>query len=196
MPEACQYGAKYGVDGLAGGSKGLLRKCNRACDPGETLCPRCKLLQQIKDDRKADRAKANERHIALGKVLAERKKLPTTWMSLAPASSNEDVWSDVSRIHTLNGTQAQRGLNNHICPLQFDIVDRIIRRYTNLGETVFDPFGGLMTVPYRAIKLGRKGRAAELNPEYFRDGVRYLREAEAGRNAPNLFDALPLEVSA
>lgn len=38
-----------------------------------------------------------------------------------------------------------------ICPLQFDIVDRVIRRFSNIGETVFDPFAGIMSVPYRAV---------------------------------------------
>ena len=76
------------------------------------------------------------------------------------------------------------------CPLQFDIVDRIIRRYTNEGELVFDPFGGLMTVPLRALKLRRRGRAAELNPDYFRDGVRYLQAAEKELDMPDLFGAL------
>lgn len=133
----------------------------------------------------------HEQHVAIGEALDKRGVLPATFMSLAPGSHDDDVWHDVNRMLTLNGSQVQRGLTNHICPLQFDIVDRIIRRYTNPGEVVFDPFGGLMTVPYRAIKLGRYGRAAELNAEYFRDGVRYLREAEAKRNAPTLFDILP-----
>lgn len=131
-----------------------------------------------------------EQHISLGEALDERGVLPATFMSLAPGSHNDEVWHDVNRMRTLNGDQTQRGLTNHICPLQFDIVDRIIRRYTNEGEVVYDPFGGIMTVPYRAIKLGRRGRAAELNAEYFRDGVRYLREIELKRNAPSLFDAL------
>jgi DNA modification methylase len=73
-------------------------------------------------------------------------------MCLAPASHDPDVWHDVNRMLTLNGEQTQRGLENHICPLQFDIVDRLINRYTNKGELVFDPFGGLFTVPYRAIR--------------------------------------------
>ena len=74
------------------------------------------------------------------------------------------------------------------CPLQFDIVDRIITRYSNKGELVFDPFGGLFTVPYRAIKLGRRGRAAELNPRYFDDGLRYLHAIEREVSMPSLFD--------
>ncbi|MBM0235895.1 hypothetical protein JNW88_00135 [Micromonospora sp. ATA32] len=74
------------------------------------------------------------------------------------------------------------------CPLQFDIVDRLINRYSNPGELVYDPFGGLFTVPVRALRLGRRGRAAELNSGYFADGVRYLRAEEARVAMPTLFD--------
>lgn len=132
----------------------------------------------------------HEEHVALGEQLDRLGALPATFMTLAPGSHHPDVWHDVNRMLTLNGEQTQRGLANHICPLQFDIVDRIIRRYTNEGETVFDPFGGLFTVPVRAIKLRRRGRACELNPEYFRDGLRYLRAAEIQATAPTLFDLL------
>ena len=96
----------------------------------------------------------------------------------------------MNRMHTLNGTQSQRGLNMHVCPLQFDIVDRIINRFSSKGDLVLDPFGGLMTVPYRALKLGRRGVGIELSPEYFLDGVKYLRAAEQEIEAPSLFDFL------
>jgi len=76
----------------------------------------------------------------------------------------------------------------HVCPLQLDIVDRIINRYSNPGDTVLDPFGGLMTVPYQAVKLGRKGYGIELNSDYFRDGVGYLKSAEQEALTPTLFD--------
>jgi len=127
-------------------------------------------------------------HVMLAENLDARGALPSTFMSVAPGSHHPDVWHDVNRMLTLNGSQSQKGLNNHICPLQFDIVDRIINRYTNKGEVVFDPFGGLMTVPYRAILLGRRGRAAELNADYFRDGLKYLRAAEQEASVPTLFD--------
>lgn len=48
---------------------------------------------------------------------------------------------------------------NHICPLPFDIVTRAIRLYSNVGDTVFDPFAGLFTVPYCALELGRNTKA-------------------------------------
>ena len=78
----------------------------------------------------------------------------------------------------------------HVCPLQIDIVERIINRYSNKGELVLDPFGGLMTVPVTAVKMGRRGYGIELNPDYFRDGVGYLQEAENEIEIPTLFDFL------
>lgn len=132
-----------------------------------------------------------EHHVRIGEELEAKGALPATFMSLAPGSHRDDVWHDVNRMLTLNGEQSKRGLENHICPLQFDIVDRLITRYSNKGETVFDPFGGLFTVPYRALHLGRKGRAVELNPGYFLDGVKYLEAKEREVSMPALFDFEP-----
>lgn len=129
-----------------------------------------------------------EHHVKIGEALDLKGQLPSSFMTLAPGSHNPDVWHDVNRMQTLNGDQTQHGLNNHVCPLQFDIVDRIIKRFSNKGDLVFDPFGGLMTVPYRAILAGRRGRAVELNHNYFVDGLKYLESAEAKMNMPNLFD--------
>lgn len=136
-----------------------------------------------------------QEHVKLSEALDKKQALPSTFACMTPGSHDRDVWHDVNRMLTLNGEQSQRGLQNHICPLQFDIVDRIINRYTNKGETVFDPFGGLFTVPYRAIKLGRKGRAAELNPEYYKDGLRYLKSMELEVSSPTLFQLEELEAA-
>ncbi|WP_420313622.1 DNA methyltransferase [Actinopolymorpha alba] len=76
----------------------------------------------------------------------------------------------------------------HVCPLQFDIVDRLINRFSNPGELVFDPFGGLFTVPVRALHAGRRSRAVELNTGYFLDGVKYLQAEERKHGMPTLFD--------
>ena len=129
-------------------------------------------------------------HVRVGEALAARDALPTKFMALAPGSADPDVWHDVTRMRTLNGEQASRGREKHICPLQFDIVDRLIERYSMKGETVFDPFGGLFTVPNRAIGLGRKGVAVELNEDYFDDGVRLLEAKQAKLAVPTLFELL------
>ena len=128
-----------------------------------------------------------EFHVRIGEELELRGALPSTFMSLAPGSHDDTTWHDVNRMITLNGQQTQKGLQNHVCPLQFDIVDRLIERYSNPGELVHDPFGGLMTVPYRAILKGRKGSASELNTSYFFDGVQYLQAAERELSIPDLF---------
>lgn len=127
-------------------------------------------------------------HVRIGEELGEMKALPTTFMSLAPGSRHDAVWHDVVRMKTLNTEQSQKALQNHVCPLQFDIVDRIIERWSNPDDIVYDPFGGLMTVPYRAILKGRRGAASELNTSYFMDGVHYLQAAEREFSMPSLFD--------
>lgn len=76
------------------------------------------------------------------------------------------------------------------CPLQFGIVDRLINRYTNEDDLVFDPFGGIGTVPLRALKLGRRGIMTELNADYFRDAVGYLESEEERIDTPTLFDLI------
>jgi len=128
-----------------------------------------------------------DEHVKLAIELDKKQVLPSTFECMRPASHNDDVWHDVNRMLTLNGDQSKRGLEQHICPLQFDIVDRVINRFTNKGDLVFDPFGGLFTVPYRAIKLGRKGRAVELNPSYYKDGLRHLHAMESEVMMPSLF---------
>ena len=129
-------------------------------------------------------------HVEMGKRLEELGRLPATFMLFPPQSHNDYVWSDVNRMHTLNSKQSQKRLMMHVCPLQFDIVERIIHRYSNAGETVLDPFGGLMTVPYMAVKMGRKGKGIELNSDYWFDGVQYLKAIEYKMNVPTLFDAM------
>ncbi len=127
-------------------------------------------------------------HVALAKKLDKDGRLPSTFMVVAPASWSMDVWDDINRMKTLNTTQSQRRQALHVCPLQTEIVERIINRYSNPGELIGDPFAGLMTVPYMAVKMNRRGWGVELNPDYFRDGVGYLESAEAGRDMPTLFD--------
>lgn len=129
-----------------------------------------------------------EEHVALAEKLDRDGKLPSSFMLVGTPSWEDEVWDDIVRMRTLNTTQSQRRQQMHVCPLPLDIVERSIRRYTNEGETVYDPFGGLMTVPMMAVKMGRYGMGTELNPDYFRDGVGYLEEADANLDMPTLLD--------
>lgn len=132
-------------------------------------------------------------HVKLAEELDAHGKLPAVFMCVAPGSWQEDVWDDINRMRTLNTSQSRRKQTMHVCPLQLDTVERIINRYSNEGDLVFDPFGGIMTVPYMAVKMHRRGYGCELNADYFRDGVGYLKEAEAEIDAPTLFDFINAE---
>lgn len=129
-----------------------------------------------------------DEHVAIGEELLSRNRLPKTFALLSPGSHNPDVWHDVNRMDTANAAQVRDGREMHVCPMQHDIVDRLIERFTNKGDLVYDPFGGLATTVYRAIGLGRQGRAVELNRNYWADGVRYCEIAEAKASMPTLFD--------
>lgn len=131
-----------------------------------------------------------DEHVEIAKKLDADGHLPATFMVVAPGSWSDDVWDDVNRMRTLNTTQSQRRQTLHVCPLQFDIVDRLINRYSNEGDIIFDPFGGIGTVPLRAIKMHRQGLMTELNEGYFRDAVGYLDAEEAKVDTPTLFDLI------
>jgi DNA modification methylase len=147
-------------------------------------------LQRIYRQYSRETVYSYEEHVALAKELSDADKLPSTFMVVAPGSWDDDVWDDVNRMLCLNTQQAQKGAEMHVCPLQFDTVERLINRFSNPGEMVFDPFGGLFTVPYCALKLGRRGIANELNSGYFQDGVGYLKAKEREMMVPTLFDGL------
>lgn len=115
-------------------------------------------------------------------------RLPVTFMLLQPQSWHPDVWTDITRMLSLNSAQSAKGKEMHLCPMQFDLADRAIAQFSMKGETVYDPFGGLGTVPLRALKLGRKGIGCELSALYFKDACFYLEAAERQLATPSLFD--------
>lgn len=146
-------------------------------------------LQRVYREYSRSNVYSYEEHVKLAEELDKNDKLPATFMVVAPGSwNNLDVWDDINRMRTLNTTQSRRRQQMHVCPLQLDIVERIINRYSNESDMVLDPFGGLMTVPMTAVKMKRYGYGIELSCDYFRDGVGYLQEAENEIETPTLFD--------
>lgn len=145
-------------------------------------------LQKVYREFSRDTVYNYQEHVSLAKELDKDGKLPATFMVVAPGSWNDEVWDDIVRMRTLNSSQSRRQQEMHVCPLQLDIVERIINRYSNKGDIVLDPFGGIMTVPKVAVDNGRYGIGIELNNGYFRDGVGYLKEADDKANTFTLFD--------
>ncbi len=135
-------------------------------------------------------------HVGRLEEMERKGLLPATFFVEPPRSDSPWVWDDVNPMRCLNVDQRRRGVELHVCPLAFDVVERLIERFTSdpeltgEREIVFDPFAGLFTVPYIAIRLGRRGVGVELSADYFRAGVEYCRAAEQQALAPTLFDYL------
>lgn len=129
-------------------------------------------------------------HVERMEAKARKNQLSKTYMMNPPESPYDWVWTDVHFMGNLNAEQMKKRQNKHICPLPFDLVERIIALYSNEGEIVLDPFAGLFTVPYMAVKMGRIGWGIELNPDYYAAGLKYMEAAQREKMIPTLFDWL------
>ena len=134
-----------------------------------------------------------EEHVRIAEFLESKGMLPASFMLLSPKSNSPWVWDDVVRMRTLNSEQSRKRMEQHVCPLQIDIVERLVERYSNPGELVLDPFAGLGTVPFIAIRKGRCGYGIELSSSYWTDSVGYCRSEEQKILSPTLFDTLTAE---
>jgi DNA modification methylase len=78
------------------------------------------------------------------------------------------VWYDIDYSRTLQYRSGRDGNDEkHICPLQLDTIERILHLYSNEGETVLSPFGGIGSEGCTAIKMNRKSISIELKESYF-----------------------------
>lgn len=131
-----------------------------------------------------------EKHVELLELLDRHKKLSRTFTTLPMRSMTDYIWNDVNRMHGLNMEQAKRKQQNHICPMPFDQVDRLIELYSNPGDLIADPFSGLGTTGVRAIRKKRRAFLTELNDTYAKCALGYLKETEYKNELPTLFDLL------
>lgn len=76
----------------------------------------------------------------------------------------------------LNVTAAREGQDErHLAPLQLGVIRRMVLLYTNPGELVFSPFGGIASEGVVALREGRRYQGIELKPSYWRTGIANLR---------------------
>ena len=102
------------------------------------------------------------------------------WQKLA-----SPVWMDIEQGNVLNRMKAQND-ERHVCPLQRGIIERCLRLYSKPGDVVMDPFTGIGSTGYQAVKMFRRYLGFELKPEYAAMADRNLKEAEA--SAGGLFE--------
>lgn len=111
------------------------------------------------------------------------------WTKIAsPCWGIGEATPNISRTNVLNAKLAKEEKDEkHMTPLQLDLIEHLIEWYTNEDEVVFDPFGGVMSVPYQAIKMNRKAIASELKESYFNTGNDFLKQAESEMQELTLF---------
>lgn len=89
------------------------------------------------------------------------------------------VWLDINPSDTLQYMSArEHNDERHICPLQLEVYRRCIRLWSNPGDVVLEPFGGIGSGGHIALAEGRRYLAAELKPSYFAQLIKNLRAAE------------------
>jgi DNA modification methylase len=112
--------------------------------------------------------------------------------------SNEDwiawarpIWYNVRETDTLNVAEARSNDDErHIAPLQLETIRRAVLLWSNPGDTILSPFGGIGSEGFVAVKEGREFVGIELKPEYFKVGVRNLRRAERERDSGTLLELM------
>lgn len=98
------------------------------------------------------------------------------------------VWMDIRQSNTLNGRDAgEERDERHICPLQLDVIERCVGLWSNPGDYVLSPFGGIGSEGYQSLLMGRRYVGVELKPSYFRTAVRNLKQAESMASQQTLF---------
>lgn len=101
------------------------------------------------------------------------------------------VWFDINPSKTLTRTEAREDNDErHICALQLEVIERAIDLWSNPGDVVYSPFGGIGSEGYVAIEKGRRARICELKESYFKQAVKNLRHAENLAGADTLFSKL------
>lgn len=101
------------------------------------------------------------------------------------------VWWDINQSATLQRKSARaENDERHICPLQLPVIERCIELWTNPGDIVLDPFDGIGSTGYQALKMGRRHVGVELKRSYFEQAAANLAavESEIGEQQLNVFE--------
>lgn len=92
------------------------------------------------------------------------------------------MWDDIRMNRVLPYREARDSEDEkHVHPLQLDVIDRCVVLRSNPGETVFTPFMGVGSEVYSPVLLGRRGVGVELKSSYFRQAVKNVQMAAAGK---------------
>lgn len=82
------------------------------------------------------------------------------------------VWMDIRQSDTLQKKSAREEKDErHICPLQLEVIKRCIELWTNPNDIVLDPFAGIGSTNYVALRMNRRTVGIELKESYYKQAV-------------------------
>ena len=99
------------------------------------------------------------------------------------------VWMDIRQSDTLQRTSARAEKDEkHIAPLQLEVIKRCIELWTNPGDIVLDPFAGIGSTNYVALRMNRRTMGVELKESYYNQAVANCQQALQMEPLEDLFD--------
>lgn len=149
----------------------------------------CLMFQTLRRDSAANRP-------ALADYLLVFKKHGDNEVPVSPDVTNEEwidwarpMWTGIRESDTLQYQSVREDDDErHICPLQLGFIDRCVRLWSNPGELVLSPFGGIGSEGWVSLMRGRRFVGCELKPSYWKQAVANLQAMEARMDLPTLFD--------
>lgn len=113
------------------------------------------------------------------------------WLDAYHPDRHGAAWNGIRETDVLNAALGKETAEEkHVCPLQLGLIERVVELWSNPGELVFTPFGGIGSELVTAIKLGRRAYGVELKRSYFDTAARICAATEAKkRSTQSLFTA-------
>lgn len=124
------------------------------------------------------------------KALFDPVKNPKGWVTTEEwIRDAHGIWADIRETDVLENWKSGRDKNDekHVCPLQLEVIRRLIRLYSNKDETVLDPFAGIGSTNYVALEQQRNTVGFELKESYYKLNLKNLRKLKKRESADELF---------
>lgn len=102
------------------------------------------------------------------------------------------VWMDIDPSDTLQKESArEHNDDRHICPLQLEVIRRALILWSNPGDLILSPFGGIGSEGYVALQEGRQYVGVELKDSYYKQACLNLEAISVGtKKQLSLLDGL------
>ena len=89
------------------------------------------------------------------------------------------VWMDIRTGNLVPYEESKENEEEkHVCPLQLDVIERLLTLYSNPGDVVLTPFMGVGSEVYKSIQMDRRAIGIELKPTYYRQALVNIEKAK------------------